>query len=153
MRSRRRRLRRFSRYSKFSIVGFVNWVVDLGVLNLLFFAYPTREPWLFATYSLVSLLCANVSSYVLNARWTFRERARHDLRQRVLFALQALVNIGVGYALFWIAVRAIFGYTSLSAFVGGNIAKIFSSSVASLMSYLMMRYLVFSRKRRFGGRL
>ena len=147
-------MRRFGlRYSKFSMVGIANWVVDLGVLNLLFFAYPTREPWLFATYNFVALICANVSSYFLNTRWTFKRLAKHDLRQRILFALQAAVNVGVGIALFWLAVRAIFDYTSLSAFFGGNLAKILSATVTSTLTYFMLRYLVFSSRGQFGGRL
>jgi len=147
-------LRRFARrFSKFSILGLANWVVDLGVLNLLFFAHPTREPWLFATYNLVALVCANVSSYFLNTRWTFRGRVEHDLRQRVLFALQALVNVGVGNALFWLAVRAVFVYTDLSAFVGGNLAKVLSASVTSILSCFILRHLVFSSRRRLGERL
>jgi putative flippase GtrA len=154
LRDGRRRLRKFGlRYSKFSVVGMANGAVDLVVLNLLFFAYPTRVPWLFATYNLVALVCANVSSYFLNTRWTFKEWARHDLRQRVLFVLQALVNVGVSNVLFWVAVRTVFGYTSISAFAGGNLAKIASTTVTSLLAYFMLRHLVFSPRRRFGGRL
>lgn len=154
MRDNRHQLRRFGlRFSKFSLVGLSNAVVDLGILNLLFLVHPTREPWLFATYNLVALMFANVNSYFLNTRWTFKGRARHDLRQRLLFALQALVNVSVSNALFWLAVRAIFGYTSLSPLVGGNLAKIFSTIVASTLNYFVLRYVVFSRKRWFGGRL
>lgn len=154
MSDRRRRLRRFGlRYSKFSIVGLANWVVDLGVLNLLFFAYPTREPWLFAMYNFVALIAANVSSYFLNTRWTFKGLAKHDLRQRVLFALQAAVNVGISNALFWLALRGIFNYTSISAFFGGNLAKVLSAAVTSTLTYFMLRYLVFSSRGRSGGRL
>ena len=147
-------MRRFGRrFSKFSLAGFANAAVDIGVLNLLFFIHPTREPWLFATYNLVALVLANVSSYFLNTFWTFRERAEHNLRQTILFVLQALVNISVGNALFWLGLRVIFGYTSLSAFFGGNLAKFFSTAVASTLSYFLLRHLVFSRTRRLGGRL
>lgn len=154
MRDWPRRLRRFgARYSKFSVVGLANWMVDLGVLNLLFFAYPTREPWLFAMYNFVALVSANVSSYFLNTRWTFKGMGEGGRRQRVLFSLQALVNVGLGYALFWLAIRAIFNYTSLSAFFGGNLAKVLSATVTSTLTYFMLRHFVFSSRRWFGGRL
>ena len=154
MRDARLRLRRFGRrFSKFSLVGFVNAALDFGVLNLLFFVHPTREPWLFAVYNLVALLLTNANSYFMNTMWTFKERAERNRRQRVLFALQAIVNVCVSYALFWFAVRVLLVYTDVPSFVGGNLAKILSAAVASTLSYFMLRHVVFSRKRRFGGRL
>ena len=104
-------------------------------------------------YNLLALIAANINSYIGNAFWTFRERAEPSSRQRVLFALQALVNIGVSSGLFWACIHLLSAYTSLPLFVGENIAKTVSIITASVMSFFIMRYLVFSRKRLFGGRL
>ena len=154
LRDRLDRLRGFGRrFSKFSTVGLANAAVDIGTLNLLLLLFPTREPWQFAVYNLAALVLANINSYVLNARWTFEGRARHDARQSVLFALQALLNIGVSNAIFWLAIRTMLGNTNLSSFAGGNLAKLLSIAVASTLSYFMLRYVVFSKKKRFQGRL
>lgn len=152
--SLRRRIRNFGfRFSKFSAVGAANAVVDYAVLNLLLWLYQPDSNVDVVLYNLVALVAANVNSYLGNAFWTFRERAEPSKRQRTLFALQALLNIGVSSGLFWGCIHLLSAYTSLPLFVGENIAKTVSVVAASVMSFFIMRYLVFSRRRRFGGRL
>ena len=142
------------RFSKFTVVGLSNAVVDIGTLNLFLWLASTRDPTILTLYNGVALVLANLNSYVWNTRWTFRSRAkRRDLRQRVLFTLQALVNISVSNGIFFVLVHPILVYTQVPAYLAGNVAKIISVTVASMLSFFIMRYVVFSRKRRFGGRL
>ena len=142
------------RFSKFTVVGLSNAVVDLGILNLFLWLASTRDPSVLALYNGVALVLANVNSYFWNTRWTFRGRAkRRDRRQRVLFTLQALFNICVSNGLFFLLVRPVLVYTEVPAYLAGNVAKLISIAVASTLSFFLMRYLVFSRTRRFGGRL
>jgi len=142
------------RFSKFTVVGLSNAVVDLGILNLFLWLASTRDPSVLALYNGVALVLANVNSYFWNTRWTFRGRAkRRDRRQRVLFTLQALFNICVSNGLFFLLVRPVLVYTEIPAYLAGNVAKLISIAVASTLSFFLMRYLVFSHTRRFGGRL
>jgi putative flippase GtrA len=141
------------RFSKFSIVGLSNSIVDIGVLNLFLWLEPTREVYLLVLYNGIALVLANVNSYVWNTLWTFRGRAEHDLRQVVLFSLQVLVNIGVSSGLFWALIHPIIVYTEVPTYLAGNVAKIISVTVASTISFFIMRYVVFSRKRWFKDRL
>jgi len=141
------------RFSKFSIVGLSNSIIDIGVLNLFLWLEPTREVSLLVIYNGVALVLANLNSYIWNSLWTFRGRAEHDLRQIVLFALQVLVNIGVSNVLFWALVHPVIVYTEVPTYLAGNVAKIISITVASTISFFIMRYVVFSRKRWFKSRL
>jgi putative flippase GtrA len=155
MSSTRAKLKKGSiRFSKFTVVGLINAFVDIGTLNIFLLFLPTRDPSVLALYNGVALVLANVNSYLWNTRWTFRSRAkRRDPRQRVLFALQALVNISVSNGLFFVLIRPVLVYTDVPAYLAGNVAKIVSVLVASTISFFVLRYLVFSRKRRLGGRL
>ena len=154
MNSRREKIKTGSvRFSKFSTVGLINASVDIGVLNLFLWLASTRDPATLALYNGIALALANVSSYVGNSLWTFRKRAVHNRRQTVLFILQAILNVAVGTALFWGLVHPLFVYTDIPAYLVGNVAKLISVAVASTMSFFIMRYLVFSDKKRFGGRL
>ena len=142
------------RFSKFTVVGLSNAVVDLGILNLFLWLASTRDPSVLALYNGVALVLANVNSYFWNTRWTFRGRAQsNNFRQRALFTLQAILNICVSNGLFFVLVRPILVYTEVPAYLAGNVAKVISVVVASTLSFFVLRYLVFSRKRRFGGRL
>ena len=133
----------FGSYAKFSVVGLTNGIVDYGTLNLLLLLFPTREPNHLAAYNLVALVLANTNSYFWNTRWTFRNRARHDYRQKAMFAAQALLNVGVSSAVLWLAARLLFTYAALPSIVVGNLAKVLSSVVATSLSFLILRCLVF----------
>ena len=153
MRKRDKLKRGGKRFSKFSAVGLSNAVVDIGVLNLFLWLQPTRDPMLLVLFNGVALVLANTNSYVWNSLWTFRERADPGPRQTVLFALQALVNIAVSNGLFWALIHPLLVDTDIPVYLVGNTAKIISVVVASTISYFIMRYLVFSRRRWFNGRL
>jgi putative flippase GtrA len=141
------------RFSKFSLVGLSNAAVDIGVLNLFLWLEPTREVTLLIFYNGIALVLANLNSYVWNTLWTFRGRAEHDLRQVLLFVLQASVNIGISNGLFWALIHPVIVYTEVPTYLAGNVAKIISVTVASTISFFIMRYVVFSRRRWFNGRL
>lgn len=141
------------RFSKFSVVGLSNAAVDIGVLNLFLWLQPTREVYLLVIFNGIALVLANANSYLWNTLWTFRGRAEHDLRQGVLFALQALINIGVSNTLFWALIHPLIVNTEIPIYLVGNVAKLGSVLVASTISFFIMRYVVFSRKRWFKGRL
>ena len=141
------------RFTKFSTVGLSNAAVDIGVLNLFLWLQPTREVYLLVIFNGIALVLANANSYVWNTLWTFRGRAEHDLRQGVLFALQALVNIAVSNTLFWALIHPLIVNTEIPTYLVGNVAKIASVLVASTISFFILRYVVFSRKRWFRGRL
>jgi putative flippase GtrA len=141
------------RFSKFSLVGLSNAAIDIGVLNLFLWLEPTREVSLLVLYNGVALVLANLNSYLWNTLWTFRGRAEHDVRQIVLFALQVLVNIGISNGLFWALVHPVIIYTDVPTYLASNVAKIISVTVASTISFFIMRYVVFSRRRWFKSRL
>ena len=141
------------RFSKFSMVGLSNALVDIGVLNLLLWLGPTRDAWILAIYNGVALVLANVNSYFGNTFWTFRGRADHGKRQTTLFIIQALVNIAVSNGLFYLLVRFLLVYDVVPGWIAGNVAKLGSIIVASTISFFLMRYVVFSGRRWFNGRL
>ncbi len=141
------RMQRFTRrFGKFSLVGVGNALVDLGVLNFLIWMYEGQGAMQLAIFNLAAIVLANVNSYVWNTLWTFRDKAEGDARQRSLFSLQALANVGINAVVFWVCASVVFGYTSLSPAVGGNVAKGVSIVVAFAASFFLLRHVVFARK-------
>lgn len=141
------------RFSKFSMVGATNALVDIGTLNLLLWLEPTRDAWMLAIYNAIALVLANINSYFGNTLWTFRGRADHGRRQTTLFFVQAIINISVSNGLFWLLVRELLAYDVVPGWIAGNVAKVISIIVASTISFFLMRYVVFSGRRWFNGRL
>jgi putative flippase GtrA len=136
------------RYAQFSVVGASNALVDLGTLNLLLLIWPTREPGLLVLYNLIALTVTNANSYLWNTLWTFRHHARHDARQVGMFAVQAVLGIGVGSLALWLVARGLVAYENLSPLVAGNAAKVVSMIVGSTTSFVILRFFVFRREEK-----
>jgi membrane protein DedA with SNARE-associated domain/membrane-associated phospholipid phosphatase len=136
------------RYAQFSLVGASNALVDLGTLNLLLLLFPTRSPADLVLYNLLALALTNANSYLWNTLWTFRHHARHDAWQVGMFALQAALSIGVGNLVLWLVARGLVVYEDLSPLVAGNTAKVLSMLAGSTTSFVVLRFFVFSHKKR-----
>ena len=85
---------------RFGVVGGINTIVDLLVLNfLILLTHTGRTGAMFALFKAVAFTCAVLNSYLLNRRWTFKPATQK--RQTVegaqfLFVslLGAVVNVG-----------------------------------------------------------
>ena len=139
----RQRMCKYVAHAEFSVVGVGNAVVDLGMLNLLLWLWPTGDFSMLALYNTVALLCANANSYFWNTMWTFRRQAKRTdpLQKRIGFAAQAFLNLGASNALFWVAAGWL-AATALPVVVGQNLAKVISTVVASALSFLVLRHVV-----------
>lgn len=130
----------------FSAVGFANAAVDFGILNLMLFLFPAEESLTLTLYNLIALVAANLNSYLGNTFLTFRGKVNRDRYETILFVFQAALNVAVNTALFWLCVHLLLDLTGLPAALSVNIAKVFSVVSASLMSFFMMRHLIFGGK-------
>lgn len=127
-------------------MGISNGIVDYAALNLLLLLFPTRVPAQLVIYNALSLLLANVNSYVWNTRWTFRGRVHHEAREKSMFVAQAFLNVGVALGVVWGASSLLFTSTGLPSIVAGDLSKILSSVVATTLSFLVLRYVVFRQQ-------
>ncbi|WP_274434376.1 GtrA family protein [Alicyclobacillus sp. ALC3] len=135
------------RYSKFLIVGFANAVVDLVVLNALLLVAPTRSAFALFVYNTAAVLCALINSYVWNRRWTFADAASGSRRERVLFFVQAGINVAVNdLVVVWLSTYLVFSH-AIPLFVSSNLSKGLAMLISSTFSYLCMRLFVFRSDR------
>jgi len=77
------------RFAKFSIVGSLNFLVDIAVLNILSYITGFNKGIFAAIFSAVSFLIANVNSYYLNRKWTFRNNEKKS-RYKVFLAISVM---------------------------------------------------------------
>lgn len=135
-------------FSRFVTVGVTNSIVDFGVFNVLFALYPTTNIQVLVAYNSVAVALAILNSYLWNTRWTFRAgvvAGSRGHRQRVLFFAQAVLNVGVNDIVVAILTRLLLYQTILSPTDSSNLAKLVAMLVASLSSFLIMKYVVFSQ--------
>lgn len=136
-----------TQFVSFVAVGLTNGVVDLGVFNLIYALRPTANVTAILVYNSVAVFFAITNSYIWNSRWTFRSqihyRGQRAWRQRVLFVLQSILNIGVNDLVLFIIVPYLMSTHGLSPRLASNISKVIAMVVASLVSFLAMRWVVF----------
>ena len=76
----------FYQLSKFFLVGGMNVLVDLGILNLLIFASGIAAGLWYSVFKGISFLVAATNSYFWNKHWTF-ETERGFIRQSAYYPL------------------------------------------------------------------
>ena len=82
--------------AKFGVVGAVNYVVDVGLFNVLVTNGLHSRP---ITAKLISSVVAATSSYFMNRHWTWRHRERTGLaREYGLFILLSAVGLAITLA-------------------------------------------------------
>ena len=143
-----RRLSQGRQYARFLMVGVSNAVVDLAVLNALLWANPTRNPLTLVAYNTLAVALAILNSYLWNTRWTFRAEATHTNRESLLFLGQALVNILVNNLVLLGATALLPPTLGVTFLIWSNIAKLAAMIVASTLSFLLLRAVVFHHESR-----
>ncbi len=146
-RHRQPRQGRIRQVLAFSTVGLLNALIDVLVFNVLLVAAPTNSSWVLTAYNTVAVCAALANSYVLNSRWTFREtRAKQRSavwRQRVGFIAQAGVNLAVNDLVLSLLAGT---FVFLPSWADNNLAKITAMICASMVSFVLLRTVVFSER-------
>ncbi len=137
-----------SRYIRFLFVGGSNAVVDLGILNLLLYTFPTQNVYMLLLYNTVAVIFAIANSYIWNTRWTFHVYKHMKNYQKILFTAQAIINIIINNAALFLISLFLPISNTLGYFIGNNIAKLIAMILASSTSYLLLSCIVFRQVKK-----
>ena len=130
------------RFLKFSAVGVVNFLIDFSILNLLSFAVGINKGIFVAFFSAISFLIANLNSYFLNKRWTFKKDSKNS-NYKTFLALSAL---GVAVNIFIIYVFTTFiSQPYFSDLVWLNISKLIATGFVMFFNYFGYKKFVFKQ--------
>ena len=135
-------------FVKFCLVGGLNTLVDIVVLNLLIFAFPAgRQGWLYSLFKAISFLCAATNSYLVNRRFTFDTKTIISTMQVTEF----LFISGVGLAINVGVATTVATFVTPPAFLLAywpTIAAISGVPVGLVWDFVGYRYIVFRKDRR-----
>jgi len=127
--------------AKYALVGVLNTLVDLAVLNLLFWVFSPGHSAGIAAINVVSYGCGMVNSYLWNSRWTF---ASHQWRSADVIARFAAVMI-VAWAINTAMVVAGHAIATpvLPDTVAVNLAKVPATVGSFAIGFFLCRWWVF----------
>lgn len=140
----RPRLNLFLQFLRFCAVGGLNTFVDVLIFNLIVWSFPTQDSGLLVIYNSVAYTAGALNSFCWNKLWTFRQRSSASSDQLTRFMLVTSLGIICNDAFLWLATN-ILTSLSLSNFIWINVAKISAIAGSVAVSYLGMRFSVFTK--------
>lgn len=131
-------------FLRYCLVGGLNTIVDIGILNILLWRFPTHNVQVLTAYNAIAYSCGAISSFILNKYWTFRHTQRTTRRELIRFAISIVLEILYSSALIWLAGRALQPFIANTT-LWGNASKLVAVVCGTVLSYSLMRFWTFSK--------
>jgi putative flippase GtrA len=141
----RRRFHLLRQLLRFGLVGGLNTLVDLLVLNGLLWLFPTSNILTLLMYSSLAFSLGAANSFLLNKYWTFGSRQKTTRGEVVRFVMTTLCGIGWSAIILWLASNALHPFL-VNTTIWANASKIIAIAGTAFINYLGMRLWVFVSK-------
>ena len=130
---------------RYGLVGGMNTGIDLLVLNVFLWRFPTHNTEVLVAYNSVAYSCGAVSSFCLNKYWTFRHTQRITGREVRRFIISILLELVYSNVLIWLAGKLLQPFIP-NPTLWGNAAKLIAVVSGALISYSLMRFWTFANE-------
>ena len=128
---------------RYCLVGGANTIIDLLMLNVLLWCFPTNNVQVLALYNSFAYTSGALSSFFLNKYWTFQRKQRTTSREVVRFAISLLLEVIYSSVLVWLAGKALQPFIT-NVTLWGNASKLIAVVVGTFISYSFMRFWTFA---------
>src|SRR3990172_2879977 len=86
----------FGQISKFAVVGVLNTVIDLGIVNVMVLVFKLNP----VMSNVVGVSAAITNSYILNKKWTFQDKGKNVAGQFGIFVLLSIIGLIINTSVF-----------------------------------------------------
>ena len=88
----------FGQVSKFAVVGVLNTIIDLGIVNILILQFGLNP----IVANVTGVSAAIINSYILNKYWTFGDKSKKNVAEQFgLFVALSLVGLLINTSVFY----------------------------------------------------
>jgi len=133
----------FRQFLRYCLVGGANTIIDLLVLNILLWRFPTNNVQNLALYNSIAYTGGALSSFFLNKYWTFRRKRKITSREVVRFAISLFLEVIYSSVLVWLAGKALQPLIA-NVTLWGNASKLVAVVAGTVISYSFMRFWTFA---------
>jgi putative flippase GtrA len=134
-----KRLAILYQFAKFFLVGGMNTLVDLGILNLLIFFSGISSGLVYSLFKGTSFLVATTNSYIWNKLWTFNSTKGKFSQFLVVSAIGFVINVGIAS----LVVNLVGPQFNLAAKTWANVGAIMGSVIGLLWNFVGYKFVVF----------
>lgn len=136
-------------FSKFIVVGVMNTLVDLSILNLLMFVSGQTQGVFYTVFKTLSFITAVIFSYYINKRWTFRDNSEENASKKFsqfigISIVGAIINVSVATLVVTLA-RPALGLGFISGQLWGNIGALCGTSIGLIWNFIGYKFIVFKK--------
>src|SRR5260370_16406268 len=131
-------------FLRYCLVGGANTLMDLLMLNVLLWRFPTNNVLVLVVYNSVAYSSGAMTSFFLNKYWTFGHKRRTTGREVVRFAIILALEILYSNGLVWLAGKILQPLIA-NPRLWGNASKLVAVARGAVLSYTFMRFWIFSK--------
>lgn len=133
-------------FGKFAAVGFLNFSIDFGVLNLLIFVSGFNAGLAFSAFKALSFLAANVNSYLWNKFWTFRAGGEGNYAgEYSRFLTVSLVGLGINVGIASLVVNLIGPQFGIGPTLWANLGAVAGAALGLVWNFVGYKFIVFRK--------
>ncbi len=137
-------MNKYSRFSKFIVIGVVNTIVDLSILNFILLIIPFKTAYIFFVARSFSFIVATLGSYLLNKHIVFSDRNReYNKKQFLSFvslnSVSFIINIILSTYAFVLLAPLFITYPHLHS----TVSSLFGPVIVSLLNYFLYHKVIF----------
>ena len=133
---------------RFGVVGALNTVVDLGVLNALIFStHRGRTGAIFALYKAIAFSCAVLNSYLLNRSWTFqRVGSKSQTVEGAQFLFISILGSVVNVGSSWYVATFARPFSELNPSLWPSVAALVGTAFSLGFNFIGYKFWVFAHR-------
>jgi len=131
----------YRQFIKFGVVGLTGTLIDLGIYNILALIFGINI--YFART--ISFILAATNNYILNRRWTFRNKNKNVAKQFSKFFLISLAGLGLNLIIMKFCQQLVVNVHS--EFLKLNIPVIIAIVIVLFWNFFINKYWTFKEKR------
>ena len=133
-------------FSRFVVVGFINTAINFFVLNVLSFLTGIEKGAGASLLSGISFLIANLNSYILNKKWTFKEHsAKNVARQFTKFFSVSLGGMAINIVIVGVLTTYIQPPFEIDGKIWLNISKAAAVGISMFWNFSGYKFMVFKK--------
>lgn len=131
-------------FARFSVVGIINTLIDVTMLNILLLRFPTHNANQLLVYNSLAFIFGAINSFCLNKYWTFSRRNGITSGEIARFVVLSVAGILCNDIILWLSARLLHPLIS-NNLLWANISKGIAIIGTLTISYLGMRLWVFAK--------
>jgi putative flippase GtrA len=136
-------------FLKFALIGAMNTLVDLGILNILITLSGHADGIYFTVFKTISFTGAVALSYNLNKRWTFRDTSEEDRAKKftqflTISLIGAVINVSTA-SLVVNYVEPMMQISFLTKQLWANIGALAGTGIGLIWNFAGYKFIVFKK--------